>query len=109
MLRQCPVLDYRFRVFNVDVAEVIVPILVGNSCCLGELASRESSVDFCGCGIKLVENPEFSQGFVTTFHGISLELEGVNFAYDVFGCLIDFVAELAVPVYLSHIESNVAT
>lgn len=57
LLLWCPVLDDGFRIFDADVAKMVVSILVGDFCCLGELAGGKSGVDFCGRGVELVEDP----------------------------------------------------
>ena len=54
------VLDDGFGVFDVDVTEVVVPILVCDSGSLGEFASSKGGVDFGGGSIELMEDPEFS-------------------------------------------------
>ena len=54
------VLDDGFGVFDVDVTEVVVPILVCDSGSLGEFASSKGGADFSGGGIEFMEDPEFS-------------------------------------------------
>ncbi len=81
LLRWSPVLDDGFGIFNVDVAEMIIPILVDDFRRLRELAGGESDVDFCCCDVKLVEDPELGEGFMAILGGQSLGFEGgVDFA-----------------------------
>ena len=46
-----------FRVFNVDVAEIGIPVLVGDGGCGGEFAVCESNVDVAGGDGQFVKNP----------------------------------------------------
>ena len=103
------VLDDGFGVFDVDVTEVVVPILVCDSGSLGEFAGSKGSIDFGGGGIELMEDPEFSKGFMAGFSGMFLGFEGcVEFSEYVFSGLIDFVAELAIAMHLFYVEVDVA-
>ncbi len=105
----CAVLDDGFGVFDVDVAEVVVPILICGSGSLGELAGSKGGVDFGGGGIELVEDPEFSEGLMAGFSGMFLGFKGgVEFAEDVFSGLVDFVAEFAIAMHLFYVEVDVA-
>ena len=103
------VLDDGFGVLDVDVTEVVVPIFVRDSGSLGEFAGSKGSIDFGGGGIELMEDPEFSKGFVTGLRGMFLGLEGgVKFSEHVFCGLIDFVTELAIAMHLFYVEVDVA-
>ena len=103
------VLDDGFGVLDVNVTEVVVPILVCGSGSLGELPGSKGGIDFGGGGIELVEDPEFSKGLMAGFSGMFLGFEGgVEFAENVFSGLIDFVAELAIAMHLFYVEVDVA-
>lgn len=56
---RCAGLDERFGVFDVDVAELGVPVLVDDGCCLRELAVGQCLVDLFGCNGEFVEYPAF--------------------------------------------------
>ena len=75
LLSWCPVLDDGFRIFYVDVAKMVVPILVCYFRCLSEFAGGESGVDLFGRGVELMEYPELRKGFVAIFCGVSLGFE----------------------------------
>lgn len=53
-----------FGIFDVDVAEVVVPILVGYFGSMRELTGGECRVDFCGGRVELVKDPELGERFV---------------------------------------------
>ena len=103
------ILDDGLGIFDVDIAEVVVPVLVCSSGSLGKFASTKGGIDFGGGGIELVKDPELSQGFMTGFSGMFLGFErGIEFAENVFSGLVDFVAELAVTMHLFYVEVDVA-
>lgn len=57
-----------------------------------------------------MEDPKFGKGLVAGFCGMSLGFEGgVDFALNVFDCLVDFIANFPVPMHYFDVESNVAT
>ena len=88
---------------------MVVPILVCGSGSLGELAGSKGGIDFGGGGIEFVEDPQFSEGLMAGFSGLFLGIEGgVKFAEDVFGGLVDFVAEFAIAMHLFYVEVDVA-
>ena len=104
------ILDDGFGIFDVDITEVVVPILVCGPGSLGKLAGSKGGIDFGGGGVELVEDPEFSEGLVAGFSGMLLGFEGgVELAEDIFSGLIDFVAKLAIAVHLFYVEVDVAT
>ena len=103
------VLDDGFGVFDVDVTEVVVPILVCDSGSLREFAGSKGGIDFGGGCIELVEDPEFCEGFMAGSSRMYLGFEGgVEFAENVFSGLVDFVAELAIAMHLFYVEVDVA-
>ena len=104
------ILDDGFGIFDVDITEVVVPILVCGSGGLGKLASSKGGINFGGGSIELVEDPEFSEGFMAGFSGMFLGFKGgVEFAENVFSSLVDFVAELAIAMHLFYVEVDVAS
>ena len=109
MLCECAVLYDGFGVFDVDIAEVVVPVFVCDLRSLGELAISQGGIDLGGgCG-EFVEYPKFGEGFVACLCRSFLRSEIlVKFAQDIFGCLVDFVAEPAVPMHLLYIEVDIA-
>ena len=104
------ILDDGFGIFDIDITEVVVPILVCGPGSLGKLAGSKGGIDFGGGSIKLVEDPEFGEGLIAGFSGMFLGFEGgVKFAENVFSGLVDFVAELAIAMHLFYVEVDVAT
>ena len=104
------ILDDGFGIFDVDITEVVVPILVCSPGSLGKLAGSKGGIDFGSGGVELVEDPEFSEGLVAGFSGMFLRFEGgVELAEDEFRGLIDFVAELAIAMHLFYVEVDIAS
>lgn len=77
LLRRRTVLNESLGVFNVDIAEVCIPVLVCDRGRLRKLALSECSVDFGGCSGEFVENPALGEGFLVAFGGMGLRSEGV--------------------------------
>ena len=70
------VADEGFGVFDVDVAEVGVPVLVGDGGGGGEFAVSEGLIDFFSGDRHLVEDPVLSQGFMAGLCGCWFWSEG---------------------------------
>ena len=60
------ILNERFRILDVDVAEVGVPVLIGDGRCRGELAVGKGDVNFLGSNGKLVKDPLLGERFVAS-------------------------------------------
>ena len=58
LLCRSAILDDGFGIFDVDITEMVVPVLVCSSGRLGKFASSKGGIDFGGGGIELVKNPE---------------------------------------------------
>lgn len=70
LLRGRSILDECFRVFDVDVTKVRVPVLVRDGGGLGELSRCERAVDVgSGCS-KFMQDPAFGEGFVRRFRWV---------------------------------------
>ena len=101
-----------FGVLNVGVAEVGVPVLVGDVCCRREFAVGESGVYITGGDGEFVEDPAVSEGgvggaFVSVGDGDRFE-GGRKLAEDVFGGLVNFVAKATVAMHHLNVEVDVA-
>ena len=110
LLRGGTVLDESFGVFNENVAEVCVPVLVSDRGGLGKLAGSERRVDFGGGSGEFVKDPALRERLLLGFGGMGLWSEGVvQFSQDVLGGLVDFVAEFAVAMHYLDIKIDVAS
>ena len=104
--------DDGFRVFDVGITEVGVPVLVSDVCGGGELTGGEGGVNVAGGGGEFVEDPAIGEGgscwvFLGVLKGGGSE-GWIEFAEDVFGGLVDFVAEAAVAVHYFDVKVDVA-
>lgn len=109
LLRGGTILDESFGVFNVDIAEVCIPVLVGDRGRLRKLTGSKRAIDFGGGSGEFVENPALGEGLFMGFCGMRLWSEGVvQFSQNVFGGLVDFVAEFAVAMHYPDIKIDVA-
>lgn len=109
LLRGGTVLNESLGVFNIDIAEVCIPVLISDRGRLRKFAGSEGTVDFGGGSGEFVENPALRERFLVGFCGMSLWSEGiVQFSQDIFGGLVDFVAEFAVAMHHFYVKIDVA-
>ena len=111
LLLRSAVLNDGFGVFNIHVTKIGVPILVACGGGIGKFAGSEAFVDlFAGDG-EFMKNPQFAEGFMAGAGGgvgKRFEVTG-EFAKNIFGGLVDFVAEAAVSVHYFYIKVDVST
>lgn len=108
LLRGGTILDEGFGVLNVDIAEMCIPILVGDRGRLRKLACSERAINFGSGSGEFVENPALGEGRLVGFCGMWLWSEGViQFPQHVFGGLVDFVAEFAVAMHYLDVKIDV--
>ena len=100
----------RFGVFDVDVAKVGIPVLVGDGGCGGEFTVGESDIDVAGGDGEFVKHPALRKGFMRGFGRGGVWRKGRRkFRKDEFGCLVDFVAEAAITVHDFYVKVDVDT
>lgn len=105
LLRGSTSLYDSLRVLNVHITKVVIPILIGDRGCLGELALSERFVNVCGGGIEFVQDPKLCKRFLTGLSGQLLGDEGgVEFAKDVSSGLVDLITKLAVALHDLYVE-----
>ncbi len=105
LLRRSTSLYNSFRVLNVHITKVIIPILIGDGGCLGKLALSERCVNLSGGCIEFVQDPKLCERFLTGRSGQLLGNEGgVEFAENVSSGLVDLITELAVALHDLYIE-----
>jgi hypothetical protein len=97
-------------VLEEDIAQLRVPVLVGDLGGAGEFTGLESLVHLLGGLVELVQNPALGEGLLTGLLDSSLGLEVVTeLTKDELGGLVDLVTELTVTVNDLDIESNITS
>ena len=106
----CARLENGLGIFDVDVAEVGVPVLVGDVCCVREFSFCESGVDLFDSSGKFVQDPPLCEGLFVTLGSGSIWSEGIiKLSENIFGGLVDLVAETTVAMHDTNIKTDIAT
>ena len=84
---------------------MIIPVLISDRGCLGELALGKRCVNLCCGGIKFVQDPKLCERLLAGSDGQLLGDEGgVKLAKDVFSGLVDLITELAIALHDLYVE-----